>query len=418
VHFGCRLSPKLRICTAVEILLGVGALVIATVAIPIESRVGIGLHGAPTVFDTALGVAFWAALALVGSSRVEERPEGSLVTHDLPFIIAAAVLGGPVAGGWVAMVGSLELRELRSVPWYGTLANHALTTLGVIVGGAAAMLVRPWLTAVGRLGPSAEDLVVTLIVGSVTIVLTAAPVIATVAFRRQRSVSEVARDFGTGYHVTMAAETVLAWLMVVVYLAIGWWAPIVCVTAILAIWQAHDVDRARALVVQDGLTRLLNAREFRRQLEEAIGRGRRRRDQVALVLLDLEEFRQVNDRYGTDVGDEVLREVGRRLKRFVRSADAAARLGDDDFGVLLSGVPDEDTVEQLAWRIHEVVTAPVVLRTVVVDLRASVGVAAAGPATPGIDAVTSRALRALRRAQRAGGGVRVEPAARRLHALG
>ena len=58
-----------------------------------------------------------------------------MLTFHLPFIIAATALGGPVAGGWVAMISTLEARELREVPWYGTLANHSAMALSAVLGG-------------------------------------------------------------------------------------------------------------------------------------------------------------------------------------------------------------------------------------------------------------------------------------------
>ena len=76
---------------------------------------------------------------LAGSLKVVRGPSGhGVLTFHLPFIVAAMVLGGPIAGGWVAFIASFERRELREAPWYGTLANHAGLALAAILGGLAA----------------------------------------------------------------------------------------------------------------------------------------------------------------------------------------------------------------------------------------------------------------------------------------
>ena len=67
---------------------------------------------------------------MIGSMRVLPAPGGhSVWTFHFPFIAAAMVLGGPTAGAWVAFVSTLERREMESVPWYGTLANHSVLAL-------------------------------------------------------------------------------------------------------------------------------------------------------------------------------------------------------------------------------------------------------------------------------------------------
>src|SRR6476646_8133918 len=83
-----------------------------------------------------LGVALWTVMTLFAGALPVRMPRGSLVSVSMAPIIASVALGGPVAGGIVALVGSTELREIRGrVPWYGTAVNHAVVTLPAVACG-------------------------------------------------------------------------------------------------------------------------------------------------------------------------------------------------------------------------------------------------------------------------------------------
>ena len=109
----------------------------------------------------------------------------------------------------------------------------------------------------------------------------------------------------------------------------------------------------------DRLTALPNRTLFQTQLEAAIGESRARGTRAAMLLIDLDQFTQINDWLGQDAGDEVLRDFAARLRRVVRGADFAARLGSDEFGVILRDVRDDlaldDTLRTLADRLRGVV---------------------------------------------------------------
>jgi diguanylate cyclase (GGDEF)-like protein/PAS domain S-box-containing protein len=110
----------------------------------------------------------------------------------------------------------------------------------------------------------------------------------------------------------------------------------------------HDVTELRGLARQmsyqathDGLTGLINRREFERRLEEAIESGHRGESQHVLCYLDLDRFKVVNDTSGHLAGDSMLREVAKVLRDAVRDSDTVARLGGDEFAMLLIGCPLE-----------------------------------------------------------------------------
>jgi diguanylate cyclase (GGDEF)-like protein/PAS domain S-box-containing protein len=115
-----------------------------------------------------------------------------------------------------------------------------------------------------------------------------------------------------------------------------------------AVALLHDVTELRGLARQmsyqathDALTGLINRRDFERRCEEAIDRGQRGDGQHILCYLDLDHFKAVNDTSGHLAGDSMLREVAKLLRDAVRDSDTVARIGGDEFGMLLIGCPLE-----------------------------------------------------------------------------
>ena len=130
-----------------------------------------------------------------------------------------------------------------------------------------------------------------------------------------------------------------------------------------------------ALAVTDALTGLRNAGFFRARLEEAFENARRQSHPVSLVVLDIDHFKAVNDTYGHLVGDEVIREVAARVRMGVRGADTAARIGGEEFALLLAGTPLE-TATQAAERVrHSVCDTPIQTSAGEIALTLSAGVA-------------------------------------------
>jgi diguanylate cyclase (GGDEF)-like protein len=123
-----------------------------------------------------------------------------------------------------------------------------------------------------------------------------------------------------------------------------------------AIENARRFREARELADIDALTGLHNRRYFHETLEREVSRARRYRRPLSLVVLDLDDFKAVNDRIGHLAGDDVLAEIGERMLGVVRTADIACRIGGEEFAVLLpeSGLSD---AEQLYERLANAVAA-------------------------------------------------------------
>ena len=118
--------------------------------------------------------------------------------------------------------------------------------------------------------------------------------------------------------------------------------------ALLPLAHRHQVTKLRGLAATDALTGLTNHRGFQEVLAAELERARRGADAVALVMLDLDNFKAVNDTHGHPYGDEVLSAVGEKLGDVVRATDTAARIGGEEFALIL---PDTDG--ELAYQIAE-----------------------------------------------------------------
>ncbi len=112
--------------------------------------------------------------------------------------------------------------------------------------------------------------------------------------------------------------------------------------ALLVSFGAGQADRLRALAREDGLTGVANRRAFFGALTGAVDLSMRREGPWTLAYVDLDDFKQINDRLGHNAGDDVLRTVAGTLRSATRRVDVVARLGGDEFGVLM---PDTDAIE-------------------------------------------------------------------------
>jgi diguanylate cyclase (GGDEF)-like protein len=122
----------------------------------------------------------------------------------------------------------------------------------------------------------------------------------------------------------------------------------------LAIENANLYERTLQLSITDGLTEIYNYRFFRQRLEEEVARSKRYVSALGLLILDIDHFKNFNDRYGHLLGDEVLKNVARILKANTRDVDAVARYGGEEFAVLLNEIDLEEAIVY-AERIREAV---------------------------------------------------------------
>ena len=157
--------------------------------------------------------------------------------------------------------------------------------------------------------------------------------------------------------------------------------------------------RLRHLAFHDGLTGLPNRALYTERLEAALDAGA----DVVVMLIDLDDFKLVNDAYGHGAGDDLLREIGTRLRACVRSGDTVSRIGGDEFAVLLEPLPGDDPRE-IAGRIVAAVEAPVAVDGGSARVGASVGIALPGSGGSNGEALLREADHAMYEVKRTGKG--------------
>jgi diguanylate cyclase (GGDEF)-like protein len=157
-------------------------------------------------------------------------------------------------------------------------------------------------------------------------------------------------------------------------------------------------SQLQLLATHDPLTTVLNARAFASQVAQELGRNRRYGRPLALIYLDLDDFKKVNDAHGHATGDAVLRLVADAMRSAVRQADVVGRLGGDEFGVLMPET-DGDVAHAVANRLASGI------RTVfrgTPSVTASIGVVAVSGTEAGSDELLRKADHAMYEAKRAG----------------
>jgi diguanylate cyclase (GGDEF)-like protein/PAS domain S-box-containing protein len=166
--------------------------------------------------------------------------------------------------------------------------------------------------------------------------------------------------------------------------------------------KANEAEMRR-LAYHDPLTGAANRALFEERFAEAIARAKRDRGRIAIIMLDLDHFKVVNDSYGHAVGDALLCGMTRRMAAIVRETDLLARLGGDEFAVLLTGLRDVAGAVTFARRILARLAAPIMVGGVAHMVRTSLGVAVWPQAGLTADAMLQRADEALYLAKREGG---------------
>ncbi|HYA69632.1 MAG TPA: diguanylate cyclase [Acidimicrobiales bacterium] len=136
----------------------------------------------------------------------------------------------------------------------------------------------------------------------------------------------------------------------------------------------HEILAHQA--THDGLTDLANRSLFYERLGQALARAKRQHSGVVVLYLDLDGFKAVNDREGHDVGDGLLVEVAKRLRAVFRTEDTVARMGGDEFAILMEDVDDVHAVNEMAARAIREVSEPAVVKGRGIHITASVGIAA------------------------------------------
>jgi diguanylate cyclase (GGDEF)-like protein len=166
--------------------------------------------------------------------------------------------------------------------------------------------------------------------------------------------------------------------------------------------QAESRDQLTHIAMHDTLTGLANRHAFSTTLESECQKLQRYGRPFALLMVDLDRFKPINDTLGHPVGDLVLQKVGGRLARAVRGGDMVARIGGDEFAIIAFGVADVAQAGQLAGRVVEILSRPFIVDGNVAELGGSVGIALAPRHGTQAEELVQHADVALYSAKRAG----------------
>ena len=249
---------SLKIYIAGLVAVSAVALAVTSLVIPVDPRIGPGLFASPQL-DTLAGIAFWTLMTLLASAFPVQMPRGSIINTSIATLVAAMSLGGPTAAGWVALLGTSEVRELSGrVPWYGTLANHAGLMLPAIVGGAVTSALA------GAVASPFVSFVAAMAGASVFFALNVAFTAITVSLRTSQSMRTVVFGDLPNFFANWLALSPLAWLMAFATATVGWWATLLFALPVWIMRAALDqISEMRQMFTQTvaSLAQAVDARD-------------------------------------------------------------------------------------------------------------------------------------------------------------
>ena len=328
-----------------------------------------------------------------------------LAMMPILFVMAAMELGGLISlpAGWLSAVGlAVMLAMLLLVAFYAS-AWVEYAVLAVFVGTAVLMLSTAENEAdFSRLIPGL--LLVVLLSNYVHIryifgiVGAAAVMIVVTAF-------SFAREFNPIYLIDVSLYLVIGLLasISISYTVERQRRRLYAQVKRLAI----ERDNQARLALHDSLTGLPNRLLLRERMGQSLARAKRHHGQFAVLFVDLDDFKSVNDTYGHNVGDDVLRQIAQHLKDKVRDEDTVARIGGDEFVVLSEHINDDRGAQIAAARIQDAVAQECKAKsvrddTMYIQVTCSIGIALCPRDGDSLDDLINRADTAMYRAKRAG----------------
>jgi diguanylate cyclase (GGDEF)-like protein len=347
--------------------------------------------------------AFWIFVVVVVvlesfSIRLPAGQDDSEVTTSTTFGYALLLIEGvgPAAVAFAAGAAANGLTHRK--PWFKTAFNAGQFAIAAVVSGMVLSLTAPGYSLIGAAPPFLPVHLPGALLGAAAFIAVNFLLLAVVvALAAGVPVGVYARRNLVAAAGPMTVMLAVSPAVAVVAEASLWYLPLLAVP-IVALFKMAEIYIAKEhQQLHDALTDLPNRRLFVDRLAQALLANKRQGRGVAVLALDLDRFKQVNDTLGRAAGDELLRVVSARLSDIVRETDTVARTGADEFGVVLRDV-DEGGAARIAQEIAGTLLASVFLDGVTLEVPVSIGIVFALPGDAA-EEVIRRADSAMNRAK-------------------
>jgi diguanylate cyclase (GGDEF)-like protein len=209
------------------------------------------------------------------------------------------------------------------------------------------------------------------------------------------------------YVAVVAVSGLLFYVAVKEHALYPWGGLVLCafvLTALVGFRQMMAQRENHRMAITDGLTGLANRVRLHESLQVILGRAGRQDETTAVLLCDLNGFKQVNDTMGHEAGDRLLVAYGGMLRSATMGSDVAARLGGDEFAVVLHNIGTPENAVAVARRILKETETPVMIGDAPIQVRGSIGIALSGPGELALDELMRRADIAMYEAKRTKAG--------------
>jgi diguanylate cyclase (GGDEF)-like protein len=361
------------------------------------------------------------AIAAVDLMPVKTTMASVDFSLSFPLELSVALLYPTPVAALIALLGSSDHRELhREWPLLKALAIRSMIAVAVICESTMFKSVadvneKIWVVALGAI--------------AATVVGYAANILLVAFYTRFQSGASVLR-FVREIHVGVFGEFVISYmglalfsvLVATTFQQIGVFAIFVFLAPLAFARQmfqrTHSLQEATNELAEkqaeneyqalhDSLTGMPNRMLFQLKLVDAIEQARKGGGSLAVMLMDLDHFKEINDTLGHHFGDLLLQEIGPRLSSVLREDDLMARLGGDEFGIVLPDLPDEGVAIRVVERLIEELEQPVSVEGLALDISGSVGIAMFPQQANDAETLLRRADVAMYAAKENGGGYEI-----------
>jgi diguanylate cyclase (GGDEF)-like protein len=338
---------------------------------------GLIAFGAPTKvpsYETLLVLTFFLVFSELMPIKVPRGDDSEAITVSSTFSFALLILFG-TATAVIAQAGATLLADVTShKPWWKSIFNVAQFTLAWAASGLVLTIFSD-VPTFGRQALAADDLLAIILSGFVFFAVNNALLGVGLALSLAVPVWRHIRQNLAFQASTAAMMLALSPIVVVAAERTLWLIPLVSLPLAGIYRSGREAIHNEYHALHDSLTGLPNRTLFRERVHQTTLEGERDGSTAAIMIMDLDRFKEINDTLGHHNGDRLLKQIGPRLRDPLRRSDTVARLGGDEFAVLIPSVESSATASSLADEIRRAFRAPFVLEDISLDVEPSIGIA-------------------------------------------